>query len=393
MLQSLRVLDFSKLLPGPYGTMILSDLGAEVLRVESPDLPDFIREIPPIEGGDSAVHQHLNRSKQSISLNLKKQEAIEIVKALVQDYDIILEQFRPGVMERLGLDYDTLKAVNPKLIYCSLTGYGQTGPYRERPGHDNNYLSIAGIAGYSARKNQPPVPMGVQIADIAGGSLHNVIAILSAVIHREQTGEGQYIDLSMTDASFALNAMFGPGYLSSGVEPQPEETELNGGTFYDYYETKDGRYFSVGSIELPFQQKLCEVLEIPYKIAEHENTYSFKSMIKEKFLEKTYAEWLECFQDGTACVEPVLTFSEAAQHPQIQARNMVVDVPKGDGTTRKQIASPIKSTAYEQAYNYVGGKRGGDTIEVLMDIGLNTEEINRLIDKNVFGGVAKKKVD
>lgn len=373
--------------------MILSDLGAEVLRVESPDLPDFIREIPPIEGGDSAVHQHLNRSKQSISLNLKKQEAIEIVKALVQDYDIILEQFRPGVMERLGLDYDTLKAVNPKLIYCSLTGYGQAGPYRERPGHDNNYLSIAGIAGYSARKNQPPVPMGVQIADIAGGSLHSVIAILSAVIHREQTGEGQYIDLSMTDASFALNAMFGPGYLSSGVEPQPEETELNGGTFYDYYETKDGRYFSVGSIELPFKEKLCEVLEIPYKLAELEDTYSFKSMIKEKFLEKTYAEWLECFQDGTACVEPVLTFSEAAQHPQIQARNMVVNVPKGDGTTQKQIASPIKSTAYEQAYNYVGGKRGADTIEVLKDIGLDAEEINRLIDKNVFGGVANKKVD
>ena len=373
--------------------MILSDLGAEVLRVESPDLPDFIREIPPIEGGDSAVHQHLNRSKQSISLNLKKQEAIEIVKALVQDFDIILEQFRPGVMERLGLDYDTLKAVNPKLIYCSLTGYGQTGPYRERPGHDNNYLSIAGIAGYSARKNQSPVPMGVQIADIAGGSLHSVIAILSAVIHREQTGEGQYVDLSMTDASFALNAMFGPGYLSSGVEPQPEETELNGGTFYDYYETKDGRYLSVGSIELPFQQKLCEVLEIPYKLAEQKEIHLFKLMIKEKILEKTYAEWLECFQDGTACVEPVLTFSEAAQHPQIQARNMVVNVPKGDGTTQKQIASPIKSTAYEQAYNYVGGERGADTIEVLKDIGLNTEEINRLIDKNVFGGVVNKKVD
>lgn len=373
--------------------MILSDLGAEVLHVESPDLPDFIREIPPIEGGDSAVHQHLNRSKQSISLNLKKQEAIEIVKALVQDFDIILEQLRPGVMERLGLDYDTLKAVNPKLIYCSLTGYGQTGPYRERPGHDNNYLSIAGIAGYSARKNQSPVPMGVQIADIAGGSLHSVIAILSAVIHREQTGEGQYVDLSMTDASFALNAMFGPGYLSSGVEPQPEETELNGGTFYDYYETKDGRYLSVGSIELPFQQKLCEVLEIPYKLAEQKEIHLFKLMIKEKILEKTYAEWLECFQDGTACVEPVLTFSEAAQHPQIQARNMVVNVPKGDGTTQKQIASPIKSTAYEQAYNYVGGERGADTIEVLKDIGLNTEEINRLIDKNVFGGVVNKKVD
>src|SRR5699024_10354407 len=152
--------------------------------------------------------------------------------------------------------YETLKAINPNLIYCSLTGYGQTGPYQRRPGHDNNYLSIAGVSGYSRRKNAPPTPMGIQIADMAGGSLHSITGILAAVIHRNNTGEGQHVDISMTDSSFAMNAIFGPGYLTNGVEPEPEGNNLNGGTFYDYYETKDGRDFSVGSLEPHFRKRL-----------------------------------------------------------------------------------------------------------------------------------------
>src|SRR5690625_1993909 len=193
--------------------MMLADLGAEILRVESPSLPDMVREMEPMDGESSAAHQHLNRSKKSITLDLKKREAVDIVKQLIQEYDVVLEQFRPGVMERLGLDYETLKQVNPNIIYCSLSGYGKTGPYRDRPGHDNNYLSIAGINSYSGRKQEAPVPMGVQIADLAGGSLHSVIAILTAVIHRQTTGDGQYIDLSMTDATFALNAKIGRAHV------------------------------------------------------------------------------------------------------------------------------------------------------------------------------------
>jgi crotonobetainyl-CoA:carnitine CoA-transferase CaiB-like acyl-CoA transferase len=158
----------------------------------------------PTDGNSSAAHQHLNHSKKSITLDLKKKEATDIIKQLVQEYDVVLEQFRPGVIERIGLDYETLKQVNPDIIYCSLSGYGQTGPYRDRSGHDNNYLSIAGINGYSGRKQERPVPMGVQIA------------ILTAVIDRQQTGEGQYIDLSMTDVAFALYAVSGPGYITAG---------------------------------------------------------------------------------------------------------------------------------------------------------------------------------
>ncbi|MFC3040875.1 CaiB/BaiF CoA transferase family protein [Virgibacillus xinjiangensis] len=396
MLGSLKVLDFSTLLPGPYATMILADLGAKVVRVEAPGRFDYIREMEPKDGAESAAHQHLNRNKQSIALDLKKREAVEVVKRLVQEYDIVIEQFRPGVMERLGLDYDKLKAVNPELIYCSLTGYGQDGPYRDKPGHDINYLSLAGINGYSMRKGEPPVPMGIQIADIAGGSMHSVTAILAAVIHRKETGEGQYIDISMTDASFALNAMFGSGYLAGGVNPEPEATELNGGTFYDYYETKDGRFVSVGSLERPFQKKLCEGLGMP-NMAElaasnqPKEQQIFKQAVREAFLERTLAEWQDVFQHLDACVEPVLSFAEAAEHPQIQARDMIVDVTKENGAAQKQIASPFKFSTYQQQYTFAGGPRGANTFDVLKQAGLSGDWIHSLADDGVFGEVLKKR--
>lgn len=178
LLTNLKVLDFSTLLPGPFATLMLADLGADVLKVERP------------AAGDSwGVNQYLNRSKQSITLDLKQSESIEAVKNLVKEYDIVLEQFRPGVMERLGLGYEVLKQINPKLIYCSITGFGQTGPYKDRPGHDINYISIAGLSGYSGTQKDGPAKNGTQIADLAGGSLHAIIGILSAVIYRDRTGK------------------------------------------------------------------------------------------------------------------------------------------------------------------------------------------------------------
>ena len=194
-------------------------------------------------------------------MNLKKPEAVDIIKRLVDEYDIIVEQFRPGVMKRLGLDYKTIFKINPRIIYCSITGYGQTGPYKDRAGHDINYLATAGVSSHSGRKKYGPILSGVQIADVAGGSLHAVTGILAAVIQRIQTGEGQYIDISMTDGSFALNSIHGADFLSGGSEPKFESTILNGGSYYDYYKTKDGRYFSVGSLEPKFFLKLLQVMK------------------------------------------------------------------------------------------------------------------------------------
>ncbi|MFC7688009.1 CaiB/BaiF CoA transferase family protein [Ureibacillus sp. GCM10028918] len=390
ILKGLKILDFSSLLPGAFTTMMFADYGADVIHIESSRRVNMMRIMPPYnEDKESYIHQHLNRSKKSLTLNLKTPEALEIVKSLIQEYDIVIEGFRPGVMERLGLDYESLRAVNPKLIYCSITGYGQTGPYQQRPGHDNNYLSIAGVLDHSRFKGKKPVAMGIQIADIAGGTLHAAVGVLAAALHREQTGEGKYIDVAMTDAAFTFNALYGTSFLTSGQLPKPEEEILNGGTFYDYYQTKDGRYFSVGSLEPQFRKLLCEALDIPELIQStfNDSSYTqkrFKEAIKDAFLTKNFDEWLDIIQDFEGCVEPVLTFEEACNHPQIQARHMVVDVPEPNGNIQKQIGAAIKFDQMEPVYNFVGAKLGEHTHEILTTIGYSEEQINSLKESGIL---------
>ncbi len=262
-LNGLKVLDFSTLLPGPFATMYLADMGAEVIHIESPSRPDLIRIMPPYANGQATAHSYLNRNKQSIVLDLKDAASIDLIKTRISEFDIVIEQFRPDVMRRLGLDYATLAEINPRLIYCSITGYGQTGSYKDRAGHDINYLALAGISGYSGRQDSGPPPLGIQVADIAGGSLHAVIAILAAVVERSRSGIGQYIDISMTDCVASLNSMAASATLAGQVEQAPEQGMLNGGIFYDYYMTQDGRYLSIGSLEPQFMAGLSAALDLP----------------------------------------------------------------------------------------------------------------------------------
>lgn len=390
ILNGLKILDFSSLLPGAFTTMMFADYGADVIHVESSRRVDLMRIMPLYdENKESYIHQHLNRSKRSLTLNLKTPEAIEIVKSLIQEYDIVIEGFRPGVMKRLGIDYESLKAENPKLIYCSISGFGQTGPYKLRPGHDNNYLSVAGVLDHSRFKGKKPVAMGIQIADIAGGTLHAAVGVLAAALHREQSGEGKYIDISMTDAAFTFNALYGTSYLASGQLPQPEEEILNGGTFYDYYQTKDGRYFSVGSLEPQFRKLLCEALDIPELIhhAFNDSAYTqkrFKEAVKDAFLTKNFDEWLEIIKDVDACIEPVLTFEEACSHPQLQSRQMIVEVPDAKGGKQKQIGAAIKFNGEEATYRFVGSPMGEHTQEILKKLGYSDEQLRRLNERGVL---------
>ncbi|XZF77071.1 CaiB/BaiF CoA transferase family protein [Bacillus sp. AL-1R] len=389
MLNKLKILDFTRLLPGPYATMMLADLGAEVLRIESPYHPDLLQTSPPFDGEQSAAHHTINRSKKSITLDLKSEEGTEIIYKLVKEFDIVIEQFRPGVMEKLGLSYEQLKKINSKLIYCSITGYGQTGPYRNRAGHDNNYLSVTGVLSYSTRKNERPVPMGIQVADQVGGSLHAIIGILSAVIHRQQTGDGQWIDISMTDCTFSLQSLMGSGWLTQKINPKPEEHLLNGGVFYDYYETADGRFFSVGSLEPSFRKQLCEALEImpflPYSFSEEKDEIDlFKNKVKLAFSRKTFNELKEIFSKFDACVEPVLTFEEACEHAQIKERGLLVNVQRSDGTNQLQIGSPFKSSVFKPIYQHVGVKPGTNTKEVLLNLGYDDQTINQFVEKGVI---------
>ncbi len=387
-LTSLKVLDFSTLLPGPFGTMILADLGADVLRIESPTRPDMVRIVPPMVNGVSAAHAYLNRSKRSLAINLKKPEGIELVKKLVAEYDIVVEQFRPGVMDRLGIGYDALKAINPSLIYCSITGYGQTGPYKNRAGHDMNYLSVAGVMSYNGRRDSGPVPMPVQVADIAGGSHHAVMGILAATIHRMNTGEGQRIDISMTDAAFSLHALTAPGALAGEEEPERERTQLNGGSFYDCYETADGRYLSVGGLEPQFGIAFCQAIGKPQLatqllITEPKQLAEVKGEIAAAIKAKPLAEWQAIFENIDACVEPVLRFNEACEHPQIKARDMLVQVPSLEGEAQTQIASPFKMSATQPAYRYAGASLGRHSRDVLQEIGLDESEIDALREDKV----------
>lgn len=389
-LKSLKILDFSTLLPGPFATMMLSDMGANVLRVEAPDRFDLTRAIEPVDSdGVSYIHKTLNRSKRSLALNLKAPQAVEIIKKLIVEYDIVVEQFRPGVMAKFGLDYNSLKQINPKLIYCSITGFGQTGPYKHRAGHDINYLAISGLASYTGTKKTGPLPIGVQVADLGGGSMHAVSAILAAVIDRGISGEGQYIDVSMTDAAFALNAMTGASAVGGGQDSGLENSLLNGAAFYNHYETKDGRYFSVGSIEPQFMTQLCETIGRP-DLIQHGFDYREESQaplveaLTIAFKEHDFSYWQNLFLSLDACVEPTLTVLEAAKHPQIVERKMVVQVPNNNGFVR-QIASPVKFSNYEPEYDFVGCSIGAHNLDVLQELGISQEAIDELTTNGVFG--------
>lgn len=388
-LSGLKILDFSTLLPGPYATQLLADMGAEVLRIESPTRPDLLRFAPPMVGDISAGHGSINRNKECIALDLKNPESTEIVKKLLADYDIVLEQFRPGVMQRLGLDYQTLSAEKSNLIYCSITGYGQTGPLKSRAGHDINYLALSGLSSYSGRRETGPILSGTQIADIAGGTHHAVMGILAAVIERGNTGKGQHIDISMSDAALALSTVNGAAFLVDGNAPGLSGTMLNGGIFYDYYETSDGRHLSVGSLEPQFCQQLFEALGQPSWL-ERAMNYDPKVQAELKqdlivaFKAKTFAQWSEIFAGLDACVEPVLNLAETTQHEHFQARKMVVDVPAADGKVLQQIASPIKFSGSEPEYRSAGLAIGANTTEVLQNLGYSSEKIEQLKEQGAI---------
>ncbi len=331
-LSDLKILDFSILLPGPYATRMLSDMGASVLRVVAPGRSDLVLESPPFlkSGNINANGAWLNRDKDIIELDLKDPASVKKVKELIacEGFDIILEQFRPGVMAKFGLSYEELALEFPELIYCSLTGYGQTGPYRDRAGHDINYLALSGLISHSCRRGEAPSLYGMQIADLAGGALHSIIGILAAVHQREKTGKGEYIDIAMLDGMIPLNSLDGAGFLVSGREPGKENGLLDGGSAYDFYMTKDGGCMSVGSLEPKFWERLCMVIGkeawIEAGVAAPD-IQEKKKELREIFLSKTRSEWEELFAGADACVEPVKTLKEALLYdPQIKARELVI---------------------------------------------------------------------
>jgi len=382
LLKELKMLDLSRLLPGPYCSLLLADLGMEVLKVEDPEQGDYTRGIAPIRKKDSAIFLALNRNKKSIKLNLKIREGKEIFYKLIQSYDIILESFRPGVMDRLGIGYQELRKRNPRTILCSLSGYGQDGPYQERSGHDINYIGLGGILEITGVKNGDPILPGVQIADIGGGGMMAAIAILAAAIHREKTGEGQFLDISMMDSVVSWLSIHAGKYFMDGELLKRGDMALTGRyACYQVYPTKDGRHMSLGALEPKFWKNFCEAVGrrdlMDKQFIEAEERLRVIEEIKNLFKTKTQEEWVDFFKKADACCEPILTFEQVFQHPQVLHRQMVVEAEHPVEGNVRQLGNPIKSSRFPFEIRTPSPAWGEHTIEVLKAMGYSEEEIKQ----------------
>jgi crotonobetainyl-CoA:carnitine CoA-transferase CaiB-like acyl-CoA transferase len=369
-LTSIRVLDLTRLLPGPYCTMLLADFGAEVIKIEDPKVGDYARDYEPKLDENSAIFHSLNRNKKSICLNLKSAEGKECFFSLVEEADVVIESFRPGVMKKLGIDYETLKSMNPGIIYCSITGFGQQGPYAKKAGHDINYISYAGLLHLMGESGGKPVIPAVQIADIGGGAYPAALGILLALIAREKSGSGQFIDISMMDGIIAWMQTVLPHFMATNQLPKRGEQMLSGGlACYEVYETKDYRWIAVGALEAKFWKVFCNTIGrddfIPLQQAPLREQHRLKYEIQEIISRKTLDEWLAIFPKDESCISPVQTFAELIDDPQVKEREMIKETYHPSLGTIKQIGIPIKLSKTPGSFRNKAPKIGEHTEEVL----------------------------
>ena len=392
LLTGLRVLDLSRLLPGPYCTMLLADQGADVIKIEDLAGGDYARFTEPFVGGTSVIFEMLNRGKRSIALNLKTDAGHGIFLRLAQDADVILESFRPGTMDRLGIGYQDVRAVNPRIVYCSLSGYGQSGPRRDRAGHDINYTALAGLLGLNrcppappkfGGPGGPPVIPGVQVADLSGG-LFAVVGILAALWTRERTGQGRYVDVSMFDGVTSWLVMAAAPMFAGQEVPAPGGGFLTGGLpCYNVYETADGRYMSLGALEPKFWENFCHAVGREDLLGSGYDPGAIDD-VRAIFRRRTQAEWTDLFSAADACCEPVLNLDEALSDPQTLARRMVVENTHPKAGPLRQLGAPVK---FSDADADIGGPApalGEHTPAILAELGYTADEIATLREQGVI---------
>jgi alpha-methylacyl-CoA racemase len=396
-LSDIKVLDLSRLLPGGFCSLLLADFGADVLKVEDTGMGDYVRWSPPYhEGADdtakSALFLALNRGKRSIRLNLKEETGREVLLRLVRSHDVLLESFRPGVMERLGVGYERLREENPGLVYCAITGYGQDGPYTARSGHDMNYLGLNGLLGLTGDAGGPPVQAAGQIADVGGGALTAAFGILAALRERERSGEGQLVDVSMFDGSLAWLALVAARYLADGQTPARGGLELAGSLIcYRPYACKDG-WVTLGALEPKFWQAWCrgvgreDLIEKQFSAPGSDA----HAEVEQVFLTRTRDEWTEFASQHDCCLEPVLDLDEALDSELVRAREMVVriDQPGTDGVDL--LGVPVKLSRTPGAPAGPGPALGEHTREVLTALGYSETEIGALLESGAAAEAASE---
>ncbi len=387
-LHGVRILDLTRLFPGPFCTLILADFGADVVKVEEPAGGDYMRGLPPLQGEDSAYFLAVNRNKRSLTLNLRAPAGREVLRRLVQDADVLVEGFRPGVMAAMELDYAALRPLNPRLVYASLSGYGQTGPLRDRASHDVNYLARSGFLGLTGPADGAPALPGIPVAD-AIGALWAATGILLALLARERTGAGQYLDLAMADGVTALMGLPLAAMQATGRPPARGADHLTGGLArYQVYETADGRFFSVGALEPKFWQRFCQAVGRPDLLdailADESGQPEVIAELRQLFRTRTRDEWAALLDAADACCEPVLSLDELARDPQIVARELLTTLTRPDAGPLTQVRTPLRLSHTPDQVRTPPPRLGEHTDAILREAGYDDAAIADLRAQGVI---------
>jgi len=391
-LEGIRVLDLTHVLAGPFCTQILGDLGAEVIKIERPGVGDPTRRMPPHTMKDQSLYfMSLNRNKKSLTLDLKAPEGKEIFYGLTRKADVVMNNFTPGTMEKLGLGYEDLKKINPKIVWASVTGYGQTGPYRERPSYDIIVQAMGGAMSYTGEPDKPPVRCGIPIGDL-GGAVFAVIGILSALVSRSMTGEGRMVDISMLDVQLALHTYRAKYYFVAGEVPQPVGTAHVSNVPLRAYRTKDSALVIEAYID-HFFRNLCKNLDMEHladdprfstRANRLKNREELDRILEEAFLTKTTAEWWDLFIKLEVPSGPIYTVAEAVADPQVLSRNMVVEIDSPHVGKTRDVGSPIKVSGVDQTQYVYPPALGEHTEQILKNLlGYSADKIKGLKSQKV----------
>lgn len=383
-LEGVVVLDLTRLLPGPFATQLLANLGADVIKVEDPRVGDYMRSVPPVLDDTSYPFLMVNRGKRSVAIDLRKREGREVLYRLAKKADVFVEQYRPSTVRKLGVDYPRLRRANPNIVYCSFGGYGRSGPHADRPGHDLNFEALAGILGVTGRDGRPSVP-GVPVADLASGIL-TAFSIVASLHRRERFGGGEFLEVSIYDTSVSLMVLNLARYLGTGEVPLPGETIVTGMfPFYNIYETKDGRWLTVACVEPKFWRRTCEVLGLPELIDTQfsdELARDHIATLAAVFRTRTLKAWVEAFASEALPIEPVLRIDEVVADPHFRARRLLIPVRTGGGRLRV-LAHPAKPRASDVRTLADAPDCGEHTEEVLRWAGFSHPQIDGLRAKGV----------